>query len=107
MVFNTTALSNVNNLVDLVRFADDATAQPTHIFGFAILMLVFFVVFGITIKFGSDKALGYSAFVGFILSLFLYFTDFIAKGVVVFMILLIVFSIFWLTGKRRDEEGNI
>jgi hypothetical protein len=106
VVFDTSPIGNVTSLVELFRFADRAT-NSTSILGFTLLAMVFIILFGLTIKYGSDRALAYASFTCFALSLLLYFTDFIAKGVVVFMILLVVLSVFWMTGKRRDEEGNI
>jgi len=100
-----------NNLTSLFSFMQYAN-ELVSVDGFAwlgtfILIIVYFVSFLTTKNFSTERALGFSTFLGLITALLLRFLELINDTIFTMSIILFIISVIMLMRERNVEEFGV
>lgn len=96
---------NVSGIMEFLQYVNSLTDTGAGgLLGIGILIIVGFVSFLSAKAFGSDKALGFSAFLILIVSILLRFMNLINDATLFICIVIFVGGFIYLIRERRVEE---
>ena len=100
--------NNLSSLFGFMQYANTLVSPDGFAWlGVMILVIVYFVSFLSTKNFSTERAFGFSTFLGFIVALLLRFLGLINDNIFAISVILLVISIIMLMRERNVEEFGV
>lgn len=96
--------NNITGIVELMQYANELVEGT---FGVAFLIIIGFISFISTKRYGTEESFGYSTFITMISAILLRFLDMVNDYILLLVIALFIISVIGLMRKRNVENFGV